>query len=197
MVRYRELVVPPITGAFAGPVDPFRAWQPSTWPNAPARWDNRLSGTIRRIFEESIFLEIDNVISDAGGDLEHRGHVVGIALLCALDAVSSYGYGRRNGRQIVDFVPQHFPVEFHPFAGDLVTLYRNAMIHSWNLFKAYISPGNEPITRASGTFGFGLLTFRNALYAGMNDYLTKLDVNTTLQQKTLRRYRELKASARA
>jgi hypothetical protein len=60
--------------------------------------------------------EIDNVIADAGGDLQHRGHVVAIALLCALDASSSYGYGRKNGKQILPFVRTHFPGDNRPHA---------------------------------------------------------------------------------
>ena len=62
---------------------------------------------LKRIFEVSMLMEINNVIEDAtqrNGSLEHRGHVLAISLLCALDAISSYGYGRKNGRQIPPFI---------------------------------------------------------------------------------------------
>lgn len=91
---------------------PFIAWQPSTWPVPPASVNEQFRDTLHRIFEESILAEINNVIADAhaqNGDLQHRGHVVAIALLCALDAISSYGYGARCGKQIPDFVREHFP----------------------------------------------------------------------------------------
>jgi hypothetical protein len=108
----------------------FAAWQPSTWPVAPSKWDVNLIETLREIFEKSILNEIDDVIADAGGTLEGRGHVVAIALLCALDTISSYGYGARSGRQIPEFVRDHFPLEYRSHAAALQKLYRHAMVHS-------------------------------------------------------------------
>ncbi|HEY6388333.1 MAG TPA: hypothetical protein VIX91_21850 [Candidatus Acidoferrum sp.] len=52
--------------------------------------------------------EISNVLEDirkSNGVLQHRGHVVAIALMCALDAVASYGY---RGHYISDFIKAHF-----------------------------------------------------------------------------------------
>ena len=84
-------VVPPITGAIVGVTNPFlfRAWQPSTWPDAATLGDNEFIEVLKRIFEESILGEVRNVIEDirkSNGTLAFRGHVVGIALMCALDA---------------------------------------------------------------------------------------------------------------
>jgi hypothetical protein len=187
---------------YAGPLPtPFYAWQPSTWPAAPAAVDEAFILTLKRIFEDSILIEINNVIEDAKvrtGSLEHRGHVVAIALLCALDAISSYGYGPRNGRQIPPFVRAHFSGEYHAHAPALLRLYRHAMVHSWNLFQATLLPGNEPIaTSGSGTVAFGLLNFYEALQSGTIDYLNKLETSAGLQRNTLNRYRALKRSARA
>jgi hypothetical protein len=197
MVRYPPPAsVPSVTGAIVAPSSAFRAWQPSTWPNAPSKWDASLVGTIRQIFEGSILNEIDNVIDDAGGNLEHRGHVVAIALLCAIDAISSYGYGARNGKQIPYFVRAHLPAEYHPHATNLLRLYRHAMIHSWNLFEAAILPGNDPVTKDNGLLCFGLLHFRDTISKGVEDYLKDLETNKRLQTMTLKRYRKLKSSAK-
>jgi hypothetical protein len=95
---------PPVTGAQVGaqPRPAFVAWQPSTWPVAPTQVDEDFIYGLKGIFEESILGEISNVIADVlntNSNLEHRGHVIAIALMCALDAISSYGYGRKNGKQ--------------------------------------------------------------------------------------------------
>lgn len=142
----------------------FQAWLPSTWPQAPNQWDQSLIETLRIIFNDSMLVEIDNVIKDAKGNLVHRGHVLAIALLCALDAVSSYGYGARSGAQIPDFIGDHFPTQYRQFGMIIRKIYRNAMIHSWNLFGATISSGNElPVYDArNDTLAFGLVNFRKA-----------------------------------
>lgn len=85
--------------------------------------DHEFVLVLKRIFELSMLLEISNVMEDATaatGALEHRGHVIAIAMFCALDAISSYGYGRRNGKQIDPFVRAHFPEEYQPHANTLL-----------------------------------------------------------------------------
>jgi hypothetical protein len=192
-----SLSVPSVTSAIIPDPD-FLPWQPSTWPKAPVKWDPSLITTIRKIFDEAMLNEIDNVISDAGGNLDHRGHVVAIALLCALDAISSYGYGRENGRQIPPFIRAHFPKEYHPHAKALLRLYRHSMVHSWNLFEATILPGNDPVkTSKGGCLTFGLLHLREAISRGVADYLKTLETSKALQTKTLNRYRALRASAKS
>src|SRR2546426_12209123 len=89
---------------------PLVPWQPSPGPAAPASLDDFIT-VLRRVFNESMLDEIRNVVEDvkkSNGDLGHRGHVVAIALMCALDAVSSYGY---RGEHIAKFVNNHFPPE--------------------------------------------------------------------------------------
>jgi hypothetical protein len=174
----------------------FQPWQPSTWPDAPSKWDASLVATLGQIFRQSILDEIDNVITDAGGNLQHRGHVVAIALLCALDAISSYGYGARSGKQIPDFIRAHFPKEYRRHANSLLYLYRHAMIHSWNLFEVAILPGSQTISTNKGVLSFGLLHFRDGVSNGVNDFLTQLARDKRLQTNTLKRYRSLKSSAK-
>jgi len=181
-----DVLVPSVTGAPVGIVvaRPLYAWQPSTWPAAPATVDEDFVKTLKKIFEESILGEINNVIEDAkarAGGLQHRGHVVAIALMCALDAISSYGYGRKNGKQIPPFVRAHFPRDCHPHADELRRLYRNAMVHSWNLFEVSITPGDEKIAAAGGVISFGLQNFFEALKEGTEHFLHRLEFDTKLQ----------------
>ncbi len=189
---------PPASG-YAGPLPtPFYAWQPSTWPAAPRKVDQTFIETLKRIFEESILAEIKNVIDDAekrNGNLEHRGHVVAIGLLCALDAISSYGYGAKSGKQIPDFVRTHFPGEYRQHAESLLRLYRHAMVHSWNLFKASIYPGRETIKRDGDSISFGLLHLFDALVQATEHFLNMLESDRLLRKRTLRRYRKLRESA--
>ena len=176
------------------------AWQPSTWPEATAKWESSLIPTLQKVFHESILAEIDGVIADANeanGGLEHRGYVIAIALMCALDAVSSYGYGARSGAQIPEFVRAHFPKEYRERADELLTLYRHALVHSWHLFQVAVRPGDDPVTTdENGALCFGLLHLRDAIFEGIADYFEKLETDANLQSKTLERYRDLRSTAR-
>lgn len=204
MVRYGDtngsVVAPSITGAIVGSQQgsptTFYAWEPSTWPQPPNRVDDEFVGNLRTIFNDSMLDEIDNVIGDAqksNGDLQHRGHVVAISLLCALDAVSFYGYG---ADQIPDFVRAHFPPEYRPHAERLLILYRHIMVHRWHLFRAALAPGNDPpTTDQKGVLCLGLLHFRDALRVAVEDFLQRLKSDATLQIKTLRAYSRLRRSA--
>src|SRR5260370_3995706 len=85
---------PSITGAqIAAPASPrLLAWQPSTWPATPTAVGEKFVFTLKQIFEESILGEIANVVSDAtkcNVDLQHRGHLVRLSLICALEPISS------------------------------------------------------------------------------------------------------------
>jgi hypothetical protein len=183
----------------------LRPWLPSTWPPAPAKVDDAFIETLRRIFQESILNEVDNVIADANGNLSHRGHVIAIALLCALDAVSSYAYrdkklgkGRRaqKNKALSQFVAVHFPADYRRHDKAINKLYRNCMIHSWNLFAAAIQSGDQKIDNTKGIVSFGLLNFRDALKVGIEDFLVNLKTDASLQATALRRYRKFRGSAK-
>lgn len=190
--------VPSITGAMIVPAmsPSFYAWLPSTWPAAPTAVDSTFIDTLAEIFGTAIIGEIRNVISDiqsSNGTLEQRGHIIGIALMCALDSISSYGY---RGRKVGKFVKAHFPAEYRPFADDLYNLYRLSLVHSWNLFAATLYPDQTPIRSENGTLAFGLLHFTDALVAATEDFLNTLATDVDLQGKTLWRYEELRQQAR-
>lgn len=203
MVRYKDkefsVAAPAVTGAVVGKTQPsFPAWQPSTWPQAPDQFDDEFINTLRTIFNDSILGEIDNVIRDiqrSNGDLQHRGHVVAIALLCAVDAISYYGY-RDSDDQVPEFVKAHFPDEYRPFANELVILYRHIMAHHWNLFRAALLPGNDPIRQENGILCFGLLHFRDALRIAVKDFLEKLKSDPSLQANAIWAYGRLRRSAK-
>ena len=147
-----------------------------------------------------MLIEIKNVIDDAtarNGDVEHRGHVLAISMLCALDAISSYGYGARSGKQIPEFIKSHFPAEYRLFANSILHLYRHATVHSWNLFKVAITPGNDDVSETGGVISFGLLNFFEALKCGTEDFLNKLSQDAAIRSMARKRYKSLRKSAKA
>jgi hypothetical protein len=196
--RKMNVLSPPASGAIVGAAAPqiFVAWQPSTWPPVPQAVDDRFVFTLKYIFEESILGEISNVIADvhhSNGDLQHRGHVVAIALMCALDAIASYGY---RGHHIADFVKAHFRADYHPHADQLYELYRCSLIHSWNLFEAAICPDATKIKVEGGSLVIGLLDLFECLVQATEDFMEKLAYTAALQKNTLERYEELRSTAR-
>lgn len=192
-----DLSSPPVTGAIVGtPIPPrLLAWRPSTWPVTPAAVDEKFIFTLKRIFEDSILGEIENVMSDVQQvhrDLEHRGHVIAIALMCALTAISSYGY---RGRHAAKFIRKHFRPDYHPFADQIYTLYRNSFMHAWNLFRVSVYPDDTKIKLEGGAIAFGLLDFSQALVQATQNFLETLETDATLQRNTLKRYKKLRDSA--
>jgi hypothetical protein len=189
---------PPVTGtnvtAAAQPA--FVAWQPSTWPVPPSAVEEKFIFALKRIFEESMLGEIGNVIADAhksNGDLQHRGHVVAISLMCALDAIASYGYRKHH---VADFINAHFPSDYHPYADQIYELYRCSLVHSWNLFEASIYPDRTKVRLENGTVAFGLLDFYEALVRGTEDFLERLANSSVLQKNSLERYNDLRGTAK-
>lgn len=196
-----DVSAPAVSGAQVGaqPQLKFVAWQPSTWPAAFVAVDDRFVQILKRIFKESMLGEISNVIDDAvkaNGGLQHRGHVVAISLMCALDAISSYGYGRKSGKQIPPFIRAHFPSEYYPHADEIRDVYRHTLVHSWNLFEAAIYPDKTAVESKNGTIAFGLLNFSDALVQGTENFLEELAHNGTLQKNALQRYRQLRGTAK-
>jgi hypothetical protein len=188
---------PAITGAIVTPISTFYAWLPSTWPATPTVVDEAFIFALKRIFEESMLGEIRNVLQDvrrSSGSLQNRGHVLAIAMFSALDAIASYGY---RGHRVRKFIEAHFPVEYHPHAAEIFNLYRNSMIHSWNLFEASIYPDDSNVRLEGGTLAFGLLHFFRVLVDGTGAFLEQLANDPALQSNTLGRYGELRSSAKS
>lgn len=190
----------------------FVPWQPSTWPPAPPSFQKELHEVLGRIIRETIIEEIANVVGDVrktNGDLQYRGHVIAIAMLCAVDTLSSYAFdasgskrcpackrGDKVGPRYTMFIEKFFPNEYRPFAANIYNLYRNAMIHSWNLFQVTIYPDDETVRDDQGTVSFGLLNFFTALQGAARRFLVDLESDGNLQAVALNRYRFLKRSAK-
>lgn len=197
-----------------GPITPGEMvpWQPSTWPPAPLRWSAEFHEAFSAILRTTVLMEIDNVIQDAdasNGGLTHRGHVVALSLFCAVDMASAYAYqdmtrdtcktcGRTDsvGPRYKYFVESHFPDAYRKHAADIYQNYRNSTVHSWHLFRVGILPGREPIGVQGGALVFGLIHFFEALEVAVEDFLAKLERDPELQKTALKRYQELRGSAR-
>jgi hypothetical protein len=181
----------------------FMPWQPSTWPEPPNSYEDDFVITLERIIKETMLDEINNVITDAttvNGSLVHRGHVVLLALMCAIDSMAAYTFSDITGKgcqavRYEKFISTYFPDEYKPYATDIYTLYRNSSVHSWNLFQAGIWPNNEKITMTDGTLSFGLLNFYSALTEAAENFMADLPNNVALQVNCLRRFSELKQTA--
>lgn len=185
----------------------FYAWQPSTWPAPPELYNADFRNVLSKIFHDSLLIEIKNVISDAPS-LEHRGHVVALSIMCAIDTLASYafkstneacsscGRGDRVGPNYKEYIETFFPSDYQPYANEIYKLYRNSLTHSWNLFQAGMLPGNESIRKINGAIIFGLRHLFDALEKSVDVFLEKLTNDSRLQEAALKRYRELKNSAR-
>ena len=160
----------------------------------------------------TVLEEVENVIQDVltvNGSLVHRGHVVALSLFCAVDMVSSYAYqdtdqdscetcrrGDPVGPRYRRFIEEHFPTAYREHAAEIYANYRNSAVHSWHLFRVGIMPGREAIEKRNDTIVFGLENFFEALKAGVEDFLTRLGTDAGLQASVLKRYAQLRASAR-
>ncbi len=186
----------------------FRPWQTSTWPEVSNEYVPDFKQVLERIFCESILAEIRNVINDAKS-LEGRGHVIVLSILCAIDALSSYAFrdcgtdkcpecerpdkaGPRYGKYISTF----FPNTYRPFAKRLYKNYRTFSVHSWNLFGATITPGNEEIREEGQIIVIGLKKFFADLETSVKNFLEALPKDVSLQTAALCRYKQLKSTDR-
>jgi hypothetical protein len=188
----------------------FITWQPSTWPESGENF-LLLIPYIELIFKETILYEIGNVISDAkgiNGNINHRGHVIALALFCAVDTISSYSYNKIEGNicdkckkpekigpRYMKYIEEFFPECYKPYSSELYGFYRNASVHSWNFFKVGIYPNSEPIKRENNSISFGLLNFYDALGLSVNNFIDKLKLDIKLQKSCRSRYEELRSSA--
>jgi len=144
---------------------------------------------------QSMLDELRNVVGDiqaanpGNASMVHRGHVIAVAYMCALDAVSSYGYKNKNVKK---FIRNHFPDEYKGYASKIYPGYRHNLVHAWNLFgTAALLPGNETISGQGGGVSFGILNFVDAFEKGVSDLLIQLKTDKTLQERALYRYREV------
>ena len=187
----------------------FIPWQPSTWPIPPEKYSSEFKRTLEIIFRESLINEIKNVINDAP-TLEHRGHVIALSILCAIDTLSSYAFSELKTEKCQNcgrsdsvspkykkYIEEFFPEDYKPHARKIYKLYRNSITHSWNLFQAAMLPGEEKIEESNGVIIFGLKNFFQALNNSIDNFLDKLNKNEKLQESALARYRGLKQSARS
>ena len=185
----------------------FISWQPSTWPKPPDSYNEDFHKILDKIFKESLLNEIQNVINDAP-TTEHRGHVIALSILCAIDALSSYAFydlyaercltcGRsdRISPRYKKYIEQFFPESYKLFAEKIYKLYRNSITHSWNLFQAGMLPGEELIYEKNGIIIFGLKNFFDALKKSVKNFLDELSNDYKIQKSVLARYRELRNTA--
>lgn len=189
----------PVTGDFTvGNGKQFVAWQPSTWPNIDSLSAPEFVEVMRKIFDTTIIGEIKNVIDDIlknNSNLEQRGHVIAIVLMCATDTLCSYGWYKENER-FRYYIENCFPAAYKKFGVQLYKLYRCELIHSWNLFDVAIYPGNEKISEDNGTIQFGVLNYFSALKKSVNLLLKKMKSDPEILERCKKRYQDLRLTAK-
>lgn len=184
----------------------FIAKNPNTWPSNPTKKD--IKNILKKIINETIVDELENVIGDitkSNRNLEGRGHVVALALLCAVDAVSLYGYreikeeickecgrGDKVSEKYQKFINNFFPEEYKQYSKKLYKQYRCSSVHSWHFFEVQICPENEPLKIGNDNIlQFGLLKFFKDFKSSIDKFIEELDKNEELQESALCRYEEL------
>lgn len=139
----------------------------------------------------------------------YGGHVVALAILCAIDTLSSYAFrslvtdrceqcGRTDkvGPKYRNYTHDFFPRDYQKFSDKIYRLYRNSITHSWNLFEAGMILGDDPIQAVNGPIVFGLRHFFNALKMSVDTFIGKLRDEPKLQEAALLRYRVFRSIAR-
>lgn len=175
----------------------FYAWQPSTWPAPPLSFDENFRTTLNIVFNDSLLDEIANVIKDAP-TLQHRGHVIALSILCAIDAISSYALKTDAvGKRYKSYILNFFPPEYQVFAEKIYKLYRNSITHSWNLFEAAMWPDKRTIVEVNGIVNIGLVDFFEAFRISVDNFIQSLKTEVDLQNASLSRYKKLKHVARS
>ena len=178
----------------------FTPWLPSTWPVVPSGDTAELWRILNEIVQETVIVEIGNVISDAqtvNGDVQRRGHVVALAIVCAIDALASYAFeGAGVGRRYKTYIQEFFPASYQARAAGLYKLYRNCLVHSWNLFEVSIYPDDKSIEENGGIISVGLLNFFAALEESVRNVGTRFVTDVDLQNSCRRRYEKLRSTAK-
>ena len=176
---------------------------PSTWPAFLDPADSRLVSVLRELLHEGMLAELENVCSDAircnPGGLQGRGHVVGVAMMAILDAVSCFASPKeRQCERIPSFIQRYFPREYHVIAQDISDWYRNGLVHEWFMRKVAFLPGTELLrVEPNEAPVVGLLAFKAALESAVALYLTELTTDEGVRRRAGDRYRTLQSDVRA
>ena len=198
-------LAPAVSGAFVATGNPlsFEPRLPSTWPPVTMPPDVLFVDVLDRLFKEGMLAELENVCSDVlahgNGGLQGRGHVIGIAMMSALDSLSQFAHpAEKQHVRIPQFVEKFFPNEFYTIREELNTGYRNGLIHEWFMRFVAFLPGAEPISiQTNGSPVLGLLTFKSGLTHSVDRFLEELRANQELRNVAAQRYHTLQANTRS
>lgn len=196
---------PAASGAIVG-ISSQQAYEPrlpSTWPPVTNPPDIPFVDILERLFKEGMLIELENVCSDilarGGAGLQGRGHVIGVAMMSALDSLSQFAYpAERQHIRIPQYVQDYFPPDFHVIRDELNSGYRNGLIHEWFMRQVAFLPGNEPISiQANGSPVLGLLTFKSGLAHSVASFLGVLRSSQERRIQAARRYHTLQTQTRS
>jgi hypothetical protein len=196
---------PGVSGAIVGTgsTQPFEPRLPSTWPPVEMQPDSGFVDILEQLFVRGMLDELEATFSDILAHnktgLQGRGHVVGIAMMSALDSLSQFAYpSERQHVRIPQFVQDYFPQEFNVIREELNSGYRNGLIHEWFMREVAFLPGTEPISiQPNGSPVLGLLTFKSGLTHSINKFVEALRSNSQLRTTAAQRYTFLQSHTRS
>jgi hypothetical protein len=158
---------------------------------------------LERLFREGMLDELEatcaDILAQNKTGLQGRGHVVGIAMLSALDSLSQFAYpSERQYIRIPKYVQDYFPPEFEVIREELNSGYRNGLIHEWFMREVAFLPGTEPISiQANGSPVLGLLTFKAGLIRSVDRFVEALRTDDNRRTTAARRYMTLQTQTRS
>ncbi len=138
-----------------------------------------------------------------------RGHVIALAIFCAIDAISSYflsnketekccecGRGDNVGPRYKEYIKRFFPEPYNNFAEKLYILYRCTLTHNWNLFEIAITPSYNQDINAKDIHILGLKEFFKALSRSVCSAFDEFDRDENIKSSYLHRYKNLRKIAK-
>jgi hypothetical protein len=191
-----------VSGAMIQAPAIFYPQLPSTWPPVPINPTAEFVAVWDALFNRGMLMEIDNVYNDVAdrnaGSLSGRGHVLALAMMCALDSLSQFAFvGERQHVRIAGFIEEYFPQEFRSIAAEINDHYRNGLVHEWFMTAVAFEPEDEPIRREqNGSIVMGLRTFKNGLDAAVIEFLAKLRIDDELRRTAAIRYGSIQSRSR-
>ena len=180
-----------------------------TWPkyeNLKNESNSTIADFISKIYKKGIFREINRLLTcdiyDENTQTHYTncagiGHIVLIAICCAIDSLSAFASGGGKVRnRFTSFIARYFPSNYSGKESKIYEAFRCDSVHGWNLHKSSISGYvNDPkhLSEEGGTIYISLYDLFNDLNKAFDNYYQELKEDNTIKNNLLKRYKDIKA----
>ncbi|MHA2061782.1 MAG: hypothetical protein ACW963_05785, partial [Candidatus Sifarchaeia archaeon] len=115
-----------------------------TWPTADdleKQTNDVIADFISKIYRKGVFCEINKLMTcDQYKNCAGIGHIVLIAITCAIDSLSAFASGGgRVGDRFTGFIAKYFPNKYSGKENSIYKAFRCDSVHGWNLHRSTIS----------------------------------------------------------